>query len=308
MATGSFLFMQRLNRSLIVVLLSLALWGCSTNRKVGIPPVQAPQPAIPIEQEAPATSVSAKVIPKLGVVLGPGGARAQAHIGFLRELEKSQIEVVALSGIEWGSYVAALYSHKNKSNDIEWQISKLDSDFFEKKLLSSATKNISDLNSFFKNTLGSMRIEDGKSQFVCASTNTVDQQSSLIVRGLITDAMKYCLPYYPLLEPSGSWVAGVLDHRALLEYFRKVGVEYVVFVDVTSNSKPTFEKDMDKTVRVTWALALKAMQQSESAYNQVVRIDVRTKLNDFKNRKAQIQAGEAAGRKFVEQFRSEFNF
>ncbi len=286
----------------------MVLWGCSTNRKVGIPPDQTSQPTIPHQEDTTNTVVSAKVIPKLGVVLGPGGARTQAQIGFLRELEKNQIEVFAISGIEWGAYVAALYANKNKSNDIEWQISKLEPDFFEKKLLSSSTKTASDLGSFFKNTLGSLRIEDGKSQFICASTNIVDQQSSLIVRGLISDAMKYCLPYYPLLEPSGSWIAGVLDHRAILEYFRKQGVEYVVFVDVTSNSKPTFEKDMDKEIRVAWALALKAIQQAEASYNQMVKIDVRTKLSDFKSRKLQINAGEVAGRKFVEQFRSEFNF
>lgn len=244
--------------------------------------------------------------PKLGIVLGPGGARAMAHAGFLREIEKAGLELHMIAGIEWGAMAAAIYAQKNKANDVEWQMSKLDPDMFSKKLLSSGTKKVEDLASFLKASVENLRLEDAKTPFACPSMNIRDQRSTLLVRGLVSDAMKYCLPYLPLLSPASGWVAGFFDSKNLIEHFRKNGVEYIVLVDVVSDAKPTLDTSLSQEQQILWSQALKEIQNTQSYYNKVVKVKTRSGLSNFNDRKINIQIGESAGKVFVSEFKDQF--
>lgn len=48
--------------------------------------------------------------PRIGLVLGGGGARGAAHIGVLRELERLQIPIDAVAGTSMGAVVGGLYA------------------------------------------------------------------------------------------------------------------------------------------------------------------------------------------------------
>ena len=56
--------------------------------------------------------------PKIGLVLGGGGAKGAAHIGVLRVLEEVGIHVDYIAGTSIGSIVGGLYSVGYRSNDI----------------------------------------------------------------------------------------------------------------------------------------------------------------------------------------------
>lgn len=276
--------------------------------KTSVPGQQSESPVSQIPISEPVLEPQVPVKPKLGIVLGPGGARTMAHIGFLREIEKSGVEVHMIAGVEWASMVAAIYAQKNKANDVEWQMSKLDPDMFSKKLLSSGTKKVEDLSSFLKASVENLRLEDAKTPFACPSMNVRDQRSTLLVRGLVSDAMKYCLPYLPLLSPAGGWVAGMFDSKNLIEHFRKNGVEYVVLVDVVSDSKPTLEASLSQEQQILWSQVLKEIQNTQNYYNKVVKIKARSNLSSFNDRKINIQTGETAGKIFVSEFKDQFGF
>ena len=53
-----------------------------------------------------------KDLPKIGLVLGPGGAKTMAHIGVLRALIGQKVSVDFVLGLEWGALVGALCSLK----------------------------------------------------------------------------------------------------------------------------------------------------------------------------------------------------
>lgn len=57
--------------------------------------------------------------PRIGVVLGGGGARGIAHIRVLRMLEKMQVPVDCIAGTSMGSLVGALYASGMSIDDIE---------------------------------------------------------------------------------------------------------------------------------------------------------------------------------------------
>lgn len=299
-----------MRKILSIIVTVFLITACTTKQRYGgknsnqnLPGMDSSVPEIP-KDEAPV--FAEKRYPQLGIVLGPGGARSQAYIGFLREIEKAQIPVKTISGIEWGALVAAIYAQNGKSNDAEWQLSKLDPGFFQKGILSSSTKDFKDLKGFLKTIFQSARIESGKVSFMCPATRSSDGYSGIFYRGLYVDTMSYCLPFYPLLRPSSSWFAAVLDLKAIHEYFKKEGVEYVILVDSILENPPQKSSQLSEESKVLWSLAYRAVKASESMYNKVIRLNVSADLNDFKSRKSQISIGEQAGKKFIEEYKESF--
>ena len=57
--------------------------------------------------------------PRVGLVLGGGGARGAAHIGVLKELERLNIPVDAIAGTSMGAIVGGLYASGMTSSELE---------------------------------------------------------------------------------------------------------------------------------------------------------------------------------------------
>ncbi len=64
--------------------------------------------------------------PKIGVVLGGGGARGIAHIGVLRVLEENNIPIDYIAGTSMGSIVGGLYASGISLDKLEDIISRID--------------------------------------------------------------------------------------------------------------------------------------------------------------------------------------
>ena len=56
----------------------------------------------------------------VSLVLGSGGARGYAHIGVIRELEKSGYEIASISGSSMGALIGALYASGKLDEFEEW--------------------------------------------------------------------------------------------------------------------------------------------------------------------------------------------
>ncbi|HQL00919.1 MAG TPA: patatin-like phospholipase family protein, partial [Smithellaceae bacterium] len=57
--------------------------------------------------------------PRIGLVLGGGGARGAAHVGVLRVLEEMKIPISCIAGTSIGSIVGCLYAAGLSPDDIE---------------------------------------------------------------------------------------------------------------------------------------------------------------------------------------------
>ncbi|MDZ7644172.1 MAG: patatin-like phospholipase family protein [Woeseiaceae bacterium] len=76
---------------------------------------------------APADSrAAAAERPRIGLVLGGGGARGAAHIGVLRELERLRVPVDAIAGTGVGAIVGGLYASGKTPTELEEIVASLD--------------------------------------------------------------------------------------------------------------------------------------------------------------------------------------
>jgi len=66
--------------------------------------------------------------PRIGLVLGGGGARGAAHIGVLKVLEEMRIPVDYVAGTSMGSIVGGLYASGMSTDDIEREVLAMDWD------------------------------------------------------------------------------------------------------------------------------------------------------------------------------------
>lgn len=64
--------------------------------------------------------------PRIGLILGGGGARGAAHIGVLRELEALNIPIDAIAGISMGALVGGLYASGLSVDELEEVVRSLD--------------------------------------------------------------------------------------------------------------------------------------------------------------------------------------
>ena len=84
--------------------------------------------ALPVlaEDTGPANAESDASRPRVGLVLGGGGARGAAHIGVLRELERQHIPVDAIVGTSMGAIIGGLYATGMSAADLEELVGSLD--------------------------------------------------------------------------------------------------------------------------------------------------------------------------------------
>jgi NTE family protein len=64
--------------------------------------------------------------PRIGLVLGGGGARGAAHIGVLKELERLRIPVDAIAGTSMGAVVGSLYASGKTPDELEELVLSID--------------------------------------------------------------------------------------------------------------------------------------------------------------------------------------
>ena len=83
---------------------------------------------------AEAADSGTKGRPKIGLVLGGGGARGAAHIGVLRVLERERIPIDYVAGTSMGSIVGGLYASGLSADEIEQVLNGIDwNDAFQDK-------------------------------------------------------------------------------------------------------------------------------------------------------------------------------
>jgi len=64
--------------------------------------------------------------PKIGLVLGGGGAKGNAHIGVLKVLEELQVPIDYIAGTSMGAIVGALYASGLTADEVETLITSID--------------------------------------------------------------------------------------------------------------------------------------------------------------------------------------
>ncbi|UYL10392.1 patatin-like phospholipase family protein [Bdellovibrio sp. SKB1291214] len=249
-------------------------------------PRQAEEPSTPYQpdmqvEEPPPAPLPTPVIPampKIAFILGGGGAKTYAHIGFLHEITRAKVPVYAIGGVEFASPMAALYANREQANDVEWQMFKLkDEEIIKKSLLGNVNKNgdISVMKDFYNTAFKNQKADDFRIPFACPSYNLKKNQTLMMNRGGMEQLLSMCMAYPPFFKPFQGNVAGIREISGLARYLRQKGANFVVLVNVLQapgGNKP-FTLDSAATDNVLWSEIAGLYNKPFAGVDTVITLD-----------------------------------
>lgn len=332
MATGNFSFLRKKHSLLVLSLIFIV--SCQHLRtredieagkgeaETPSGPVQPPkyeaqspaQPQVPATPPAPPVSSPIPAIPKIGLILGPGGARAYGHIGALQNLSRLKVPIYATVGIEWGAPAAALLSSKGQVYDVEWQMFKLKDDELAKKSLigsSSKANDVMALKEFFQTAFGNQKVESFRHPFGCPAYNIAKNQVYMMSRGQVDQLMPYCLPYPPMFKAYNRNVSAVRELKMASDYLRSQGANYIVLVNVLGREagRKSLVRDADSAESVMWSELASYYAKPQPGIDAVIAMDLDAYMvTDFEKRREIMQKGAEVSQKSIESWARKFGF
>lgn len=329
MEIKNFLFWHKSKLPLFAVLAVGFISGCShfrtrseneagaDDKKVdsSTGPVVLPKYEMP--QGAPTPQVTTSpipAIPKIGLILGPGGARSYGHIGFLQNLSKMKIPIYGAVGIEWGAPIAALLSSKGQVYDVEWQMFKLKDDVLTKKSLIGArdrNNEIGVLSDFFKTAFAGQKVEKFKYPFACPAYNLAKNQVYMMSRGSLENLLPYCIPYPPIFKPFNRNVSAIREVKMAADYLRSQGANYIVLVNVLGREvgRKPLVNDVDSAEAVIWGEVASDYVKPRPGVDAVIQIDLgEFVVTDFDKRREIMQKSFEVSQRPIEQWAKKLGF
>jgi NTE family protein len=216
--------------------------------------------------------------------LGGGGARGYAHIGVLKELEKRNLEVVALAGTSMGAVIGALYAAGKLAEFEKWarKLTKLDvvglMDFSIGKAGAIRAERIMNV---VDEMLEGINIEDLPIPFTAVATDLLENKEVHFTSGPATLALRASVAIPGMITPV------VIDKKLLadggmvnpvpLAPLKNARARHVIAVDLAQGRKANpFEKELSehflkRAVTVT-------IESSKTKVVQIAKSDKARKL------------------------------
>lgn len=190
--------------------------------------------------------------PKVGLVLGSGGARGAAHIGVLQVLDELQIPIDLIAGASMGAIIGGAYAGGLSPNELEREWTRTSFFNLAKQFLpSGSTKYWSsgkEIHKLLGELVGDVRIENLQIPFSAVTMDLATGDAHLISEGLLIDAMRASSSIPVLFAPverNGSYlVDGGLVNPLPIDVASEMGAEKIIAIDV--NSKPANLLDPQK--------------------------------------------------------------
>jgi len=182
--------------------------------------------------------------PKIGLVLGSGGARGAAHIGVLRVLEELEIPIDLVVGASMGAIIGGAYAagvdlaeredERNKTDLIKMAKHLLPSHSFKYWTAGEGTMEL------FERYVGDVHIESLKIPYAAMATDIHTGKPFVIRKGRLADAMRASssipIIFAPVEKDEHCLVDGGLVNPLPVDVAKEMGAERIIAVDV--NSQP----------------------------------------------------------------------
>lgn len=255
-----------------------------------------------------------KEAPKLGIILGPGGALSFAQIGFMQALEEQKIQIHGVTGIEWGALVAAAYSMDGKAHSVEWKLLKVPGQKFEPTggfFSGSSQPQVGDFSSFLDKVFGRAKLSESAIPFACPAIDINNEKSQIYTKGSAVSVLKTCWPSSPhfKMDRYGADYSGVAK---LANYLRSQGANLIVYVDVMGSNQLLTNSIRNKNKEVAWALLqTKSLseQMSRGVVDKVVRIPVSGQhVNSYKSLRSIIRKGQLKSKSLVKDMAKQYAY
>lgn len=218
---------------------------------------------------------TSRVTPRsdVGLALSGGGAKAAAHIGVLKYLEKEGVEVGYIAGTSMGAFVGGLYAAGYTADEIDslWCNEDWISLFDESAVLIGGDRSFlglvkgDDLEDNLRRVLakkGCTRIEDTRIKFCCTASVIKDYETleevvfdSGDMAKAIRASMAHPIGYMPLEYNGMLLVDGGMLNNLPVDVVKRMGASKVIAVDLQSGA-PKDREDADinlcKKMLIKW--------------------------------------------------------
>jgi predicted acylesterase/phospholipase RssA len=287
-----------------------ALSACQTANRKPQPRMSGVEVNVPPTAGAPAEAPSQQPVPsreepkKVAVILGPGGAKAMAHVGVLHAFQQQRIPIGKIVGLEWGALVGALYASKGQVHDVEWKLYKMEQKnlprpkgFFSKRLGEDSFKIMDD---YMQDAFGNEDIAGDKIPFSCPSRSMWSGVITWQNRGPAREAMKRCVPFPPLFKAQGTFIAAADAATEAVELLRAEGYNVIILVNVLGSAMPVGQDSLLENLNyvILWQEIKRATLEAVKLNVEVVNVDTSSASTiAFDSKKDLISLGELAGAK-----------
>jgi NTE family protein len=273
----------------------------TTGGKIG--PVMRPEETVPV---APATETPLPPPPqkeepkKVAVILGPGGAKAFAHVGVLHALQQQRVPIDKVIGLEWGALVGGLFANKGQVNDLEWKLYKMEQAHLPhpKGFFKRSDDTVRVMDDFFSDAFGKDEIQRAKIPFECPARSLYSGVVAWQDRAGFREAMRRCMPYPPVFQIQGSFIAGASQGLEAIEHLAKQGYNVIILVNVLGSAMPVAQDALLENVNyvILWQEVKRALGEASKLNVETINVDTSNfPVSNFDGKKELIQLGEAAG-------------
>jgi NTE family protein len=246
--------------------------------------------------------------PLIALALGGGGTRGFAHIGVIKALEEGGIVPDIVTGASSGAVVAALYAGGHGPAELERiALGMEQGDLVDFVLLGSGWIRGEALQDFVNREVQGRPIERLAKPFAVVATAANSGRMVAFNRGDTGLAVRASASIPNLFIPpvinGEPYVDGGLTSPVPVKVARAMGADIVIAVDVSwfALARSAAGEGMEQHGRSARYPHLVA--ELDAADIVVSPRTVRARMLDFAHKKANIEAGEAAGREAVPRLR-----
>lgn len=280
--------------------------------------------------------------PKIGLVLSGGGAKGLAHIGALKIIEESGIEIDYIGGTSMGAIIGALYASGYTAHQLDSIFEQLDFDeliqdeiprtsktFFEKSeadkyavtlpfdgfkvsFPSGLSKGQNVYNLFSRLTSHVSTIDDFSKlpiPFFCMATNVETGKAVMLEKGYLPQAISAsgALPslFSPVIIDDKVLIDGGVKNNYPVQELRNKGMDIIIGVDVQDSLKTRKELNsaFDVLVQINNYRTIEDMVEKREKTDIYIDPDMdQYTVVSFDDGRKIIDAGEEAARRFESRF------
>jgi NTE family protein len=248
--------------------------------------------------------------PKVGLVLGGGGARGLAHIGVLKVLVKERVPVDLVVGTSVGALIGALYASgipveeiERMGQEIGWdKLTDLSTARLMKLLLAEQLLSTERMERYIQARIGDRKFVDLPKTFACVAADLRTGEKIVLREGSVALAVRASATVPGLFRPvpyrHRLLVDGGLVDNVPTDVAKSLGADIIIAVNVPAD----FSKYNVSSVLtvLTQALYIQGGVISQERLNLAdvlitPNVDTVTSLELWKSKEC-MEAGEAAAR------------
>lgn len=254
--------------------------------------------------------------PKIGLVLGGGGAKGAAEIGVLKYIEEAGVHIDYIVGTSIGSIIGGLYSVGYRSQQLDSLFVNTDwEDIFSESI--AGTQQISNVFSNLLNLPDSVDFDSLPIPYRCVATDIINTEEVILQRGNLARAMRASMSIPGAFKPV-KWegkllVDGGMMNNLPVDIAKKMGADIIIAIDLAQRRHENRDFSLKEEYGIGGVLDWLISRPDWKKHNenrQMADIYINPNLKDYDaasfsrdDIRQMIIIGEEAGKKALKELR-----